>query len=96
MKKPELFFIEWEDSYGCSSTWQEIDPDGEDQTMLCHSVGWIIRKTKKLVVIVPHLSQNENISKKQGCGDMTIPTACIRQIKKLRLPILLVPDLRKG
>jgi len=83
----ELVFVEWQDSYGCSSSWQEINPDGEPQMMLCHSVGWIIRKNKKCVVIVPHLSQNEELAKQQGCGDMTIPTASIVRIVRLKLPV---------
>ena len=84
--KAKLVFIEWEDSYGCSSNWQEINPEGEPEIMLCHSVGWIIRKTRKCVVVVPHLSQNTEIAKQQGCGDMTIPTACIVRMIPLHIP----------
>lgn len=80
-----LVFIEWQDSYGCSSTWQEIDPDGQPQMMLCHSVGWIVRQSRKCVVVVPHLSQNEDLAKQQGCGDMTIPTASIVRMVHLNL-----------
>jgi hypothetical protein len=80
----KLVFVEWQDSYGCSSNWQEINPDGEPQMMLCHSVGWIVRKSKKCVVIVPHMSQNEDLAKQQGCGDMTIPTASIVRMIPLR------------
>ena len=76
--------IEWMDSYGCSSNWQEINPAGEPEMMVCRSVGWIIRKTKTCVVVVPHLSDNTHSAKQQGCGDMTIPTACILSMKPLR------------
>jgi len=83
----ELFFIEWEDSYGCSSTWQDIDPNGRPQVMTCHSVGWVIRQTKRCVVIVPHMSANTDVAEQQGCGDMTIPTACILRMVPLAVPI---------
>jgi hypothetical protein len=70
----QLVLIEWEDSYGCSSRWQDIDSAATPRALLCRSVGWIIARTKKCVVLVPHLADGET---KQGCGDMTIPTACI-------------------
>jgi hypothetical protein len=84
-KKPAPFFIEWEDSYGCSSDWQEIHPEGEPQLMICHSFGWVIRQNKKCVVIVPHLSQNIHAAPQQGCGDMTIPRASIRRMTRLAI-----------
>ncbi len=79
-------YVEWQDTYGCSATWQEINPAGETEMMLCHSVGWIIKQTKKCVVIVPHLSQNTNLARPQGCGDITIPTAAIVRMTPLKLP----------
>ncbi len=75
-----LVFVEWEDSYGCSSRWQDIDPEATPGVLLCRSVGWIVSQTKKCIVLVPHLADGET---KQGCGDMTIPTACIVRMTPL-------------
>lgn len=83
--KPKLVFVEWEDSYGCSPRWQDIDPKGSPSVLLCHSVGWITHKSKKCIVVVPHLTASDNVATKQGCGDMTIPTASIRRMVPISL-----------
>jgi len=85
-EKNQLVFVEWEDSYGCSSRWQEINPEGEPRVLLCHSVGWIIQKTRRCIVVVPHITAGEGVVTRQGCGDMTIPTAAIRQLVPISLP----------
>lgn len=74
---------EWEDSYGCSAHWQTIEPDCEPRLMTCKSVGWLIRKSRRCIVIVPHLSLNTEIAEQQGCGDMTIPAASIIRIQRI-------------
>ena len=81
----DAVLVEWEDSYGCSSVWQEIPTRGEPYVLTCQSVGWITAKSKKCIVIVPHLAQNGDVQIKQGCGDMTIPTATVLQITRLRI-----------
>jgi hypothetical protein len=83
VKTGDLILCEWEDSYGCSPTWQTIQEDVEPLGMVCKSVGWVMRKSKKFVVIVPHLSRANDIADQQGCGDMTIPTASIVRIKRI-------------
>jgi hypothetical protein len=83
LKIGDLVLCEWEDSYGCSPTWEVIEADKKPHGMMCKSVGWLIRKSKRWIVIVPHLSENTEISEKQGCGDMTIPTAAIVRLKSL-------------
>ncbi|MBV9659190.1 MAG: hypothetical protein JO295_13910 [Verrucomicrobia bacterium] len=85
MKIGDAVFVEWEDSYGCSSSWQDIPNEGEPQTMLCQSLGWLVRRSRKCVVIVPHLAENERMGIKQGCGDMTIPAASIVRITRLNV-----------
>jgi len=82
-KVHDLVLCEWEDSYGCSQNWQAIEADGEPQLMTCKSVGWVIRKNRRCIVIVPHLSLNTELAEQQGCGDMTIPTASIVRIKRI-------------
>lgn len=75
--KPKLVYVEWEDSYGCSSRWEPID-GVKPEAVITQSVGWLIHRDKKTAVIVPHIVTVGN--EKQGCGDMTIPTACIRRM----------------
>ncbi len=53
--------------------------------MLCHSIGWITSKSKRVIVLVPHIAQNKDLEIRQGCGDMTIPLVAVRKIKRLKI-----------
>lgn len=77
-----LVLIEWVDSFGCSSSWRDMDDEYKPNPMTCRSVGWLYRDDKDVKVIVPHIADVPDQSK-QGCGDMTIPTAAIVAIKDL-------------
>ena len=90
--KPKIgdaVLVEWEHSHGGStSSWQDLpeeDQCGEPSRTRCRSVGWLIYRSAKAVVVVPHLAENEVLAVRQGCGDMTIPTTAIVQITRLEL-----------
>jgi len=76
----DAVLIEWEDSYGCSATWQDLPDSVEPHALRCRSLGWLAARTEKCLVIIPHIAQNGDINVKQGCGDMCIPAACILRI----------------
>jgi len=80
-----LVLIKWIDSYGCSPLWEATE-DLNPQPHYCYSVGWIVKETPEVVVIIPHMSpSNEDIdAEEQGCGDMTIPVVCIKKRTHLR------------
>lgn len=78
-----LVLIEWIDSFGCSSTWQELDDIEKPTPMICRSVGWLLSDDDKCVVIVPHVTDEHKSTPRQGCGDMTIPRVCIVCMKDL-------------
>ena len=80
-----LVYIEWVDSYGCSSEWADIE-DCTPVPMICRSVGWLIHDDKNCKVVVPHLNQHDhpNIGL-QGCGDMTIPAAAVLKMTDLKI-----------
>lgn len=75
--------VEWWDSFGCSSSWEEIDDIPKPKPMLCRSVGWIVRESKSSVVIVPHIAEIPHRSN-QGCGDMLIPKCAIKTTVSLQ------------
>lgn len=77
-----LVLIEWVDSFGCSSSWQDLDDDRKPAAMLCRSVGWLFRDGADCKVVVPHIADVPD-APKQGCGDMTIPADCVRSIQDL-------------
>lgn len=82
-KSFRLVLIEWLDSYGCSSSWQDID-NCEPGVVVCQSVGWLIHDDDRCKVIVPHMNQPDHPNtNQQGCGDMTIPSASIVKILDL-------------
>lgn len=76
--------IEWIDSYGAGSSWQELD-DIKDIQHTCISIGYLALDGDKVKVIVPHISpENKEIdSALQGCGDMAIPVKSILKITEL-------------
>ncbi len=78
-----LVLIEWVDSFGCSTSWQELE-DCNPKIFKCRSVGWLLHDGENCKVIVPHVSdhKHENIPQ-QGCGDMTIPTPAVVRIVDL-------------
>lgn len=74
-----LVIIECLDSYGCSSSRQDLA--NCEPGVVCKSIGWLIHDGDKCKVIVPHLNQPDHTStSQQGCGDMTIPTTSIVKI----------------
>ena len=81
-----LVLIDWQDSFGCSSSWQEIE-ECKPQVMTCQSVGWLIYDGDDCKVVVPHLSTQQPEIQPQGCGDMTIPARAIIRIVELEIPV---------
>ena len=82
-----LVLIEWLDSYGCSSKWQDLD-GCYARPLICRSVGWLVQDRDDCKVIVPHITDSSTDTPQQGCGDMTIPTKAILQIIDLSCPTL--------
>ena len=80
-EKPRLVLVEWEDAYGCSTSWESID--GVDPSpIICQSVGWLVYDGADRKVVVPHLLHHYDSTTK-GCGDMTIPVGMIVRIVDL-------------
>jgi hypothetical protein len=68
LKVGRAVFLEWEDSYGCSSRWEDIPEEGRPELMVCRSLGWIVRKSKRVIVLVPHRATNERLGVDPGVG----------------------------
>jgi hypothetical protein len=67
-----LAVIEWIDSCSLSGAFWHAHEDGE-QLLLdhCKSVGWILKETKKEIILVPHTTEH-SIG-----GEMCIPKIAI-------------------
>lgn len=86
MNDLRLVWIEWEDSFGCSTDWRSIDGVQANRPVLCQSVGWVIEHEDR-VTIIPHRTDGnvEYATEPQGCGDMTIPKSAIRGMMLVEL-----------
>lgn len=81
MSNRRLVLIEWEDSYGCTSSWEVLDEQNEVKKVVAKSVGWVFKETEYAIVVVPHIAQISGATD-QGCGDMTIhKSAIVRQVE---------------
>ena len=71
----KLVLIEWMDSHS-GRGWQDRDRiESAAQPLYCKSVGWLLKETKDVAVIVPHISGRDSMI--QGCGDLVIPKRAI-------------------
>lgn len=84
-KKTKLELIEWEDSYNNDMSWKLIKDIPDPAPMICASVGWVIKETKKNIIIAPHISDiKEYRTLGTTCGCLTIPKSAIIKRKILK------------
>ena len=81
----KLELVEWVDSNSCSGNWNSRQaimkrPPGG---MLIRSVGWVVQENRETIVVVPHLTYEENDTFGSGKGDITIPKVAIVSRKPL-------------
>ncbi len=74
--KYKIVLIEWLDSKGMER-WEYLDEIKQMPPCICYSVGFIIDNNKNYKTIALGLSGN------QVLGRTTIPSGCIRSLKKL-------------
>lgn len=80
---PRLVLIEWVDSFGCSATWETVG-EIRPRALRCRSVGWLLHDGDDCKVVVPHLAEVDD-DRRDGCGDMTIPSRAVVSIRDLEV-----------
>jgi hypothetical protein len=82
----DLYMIEWLDAYSASDpSWSPLSKLRKPSGILCVSVGWIMKESKRNLTIVPHICDTKGKKKdRYFCGEMTIPKGCITKKTKLR------------
>jgi hypothetical protein len=84
----KLVMIEWIDSHSRTGMrWEDLDGLKEDwdSPLRCHSVGWLLKDTKTMKVLVPHVScLKDEKAVKSGIGAMSIPTKAVVKMTVLR------------
>ncbi len=83
IKKIRKVEIEWNDSYSRTQTWYDLNfLTSNKQNEFIKSIGYLIKKTKKQVMIAQSLHFEEEYPTKGG-HIFEIPTGCIKRIKYL-------------
>jgi len=78
IKDRETILIEWVDSKGMER-WEYLDEIETMPPCICYSVGFIIENTPDYKTIALGLSDT------QVLGRMTVPSGCIRSIRKMAI-----------
>ena len=73
-----LVRIQWEDSRGVTTGWEWKDDVDPLPPVVIFSVGYLIKDTKRYKTLV------QSVSDEQILGRLTIPSGCIKSIKKLK------------
>jgi hypothetical protein len=81
----KLVLVSWMDSHS-GRGWRDLDDLRTiTEALECRSVGWVLRKTKKAITLLPHLAGEKNGRiVLQACGDMTIPRKAITRITVIK------------
>lgn len=83
MKKPKLVLVEWVDSH-YSHGWKNVEEFKDlAKNIHCESVGWLLQENKRVVVIVPHLTRDDD-ELLQGTGEMIIPRCAVTKMTVLK------------
>jgi hypothetical protein len=77
----EMEYVEWLDhcSLGPTRTWQDLSDAVELTPVKMYSVGWVIKETKKYIIVVPTHNSSDHCY-----GEMLILKGCIVRRKILR------------
>lgn len=79
MNKGEILIVEWEDSYGVESGWQDIS-DYSASVLIIKSVGIVSYEDDSIISLAHNFADETEHTPKQANGIMVIPLACFRSI----------------
>lgn len=77
MAQPKLVLIEWEDAQH-EFGWLDAFPKDDPDHVMCQTVGWLMVKTKKHVVVAQTISGDDGIAQ-----TLQIPMGMVHSIKPL-------------
>lgn len=75
----KLVLIEWLDSIQPVSAWHYLDSPPSMEVIHCYSVGWVIKKTKEVIMLAPNIGDVKSGGSQQGSGFIRIPVAAIKR-----------------
>ena len=78
--RPPLVYVAWEDSSSPQGrAWWRVE-GFDDEPVICASVGWLVKKSKRTVTISGHLDDEMG---KSFANPMIIPRSAIRLMKSV-------------
>jgi hypothetical protein len=80
----KLVLVEWVDSVQPVSSWYLLTAAPSLEIIQCVSVGWLVGKTKKVLMLAPNIGDIESGSTAQASGFIRIPTAAVTRIAELQ------------
>lgn len=79
--KYKIEFIEWVDSFGCSSGWAPVE--AIDTCLVCQTVGFVVSENKEVISIANSIAYETEHTTEQSNGVMTIPKVSIKNRREL-------------
>jgi len=67
-----IVLVEWIDAFGCPPGWQ-FEDEAELRCTTVRSVGFLLKKNAKFLLLVPHLSSPSDNDRRQLAGHIAIP-----------------------
>ena len=82
----KLVLIEWLDSHSLAGDrWHPLEEiENEAGPLMCRSVGWLVKDTKKVKVLVSHISGEANRCVPWAMGEIVIPAGSVVKMRVLR------------
>jgi len=79
----ELVLVEWEDSVQPISSWRYLHDLPSLEAVQCVSVGWIVGKNDRVIMLAPNIGDYESGDGAQGTGFIRIPQRSITRMVEL-------------
>ena len=81
----EVKLIEWYDSYGVSSGWEDITLF-KPNDLVIKSIGFVLYEDENIISLTGNYSQETDRTAEQANGIITIPKCSVKQITSVSLP----------
>lgn len=78
-----LVLVEWLDSAQPVPGWRFVDDAPELEVVRCVSVGWLLEKTERALMLAPNLGDFESGGAAQASGFIRIPMAAVTRTAAL-------------
>lgn len=83
MKRVKLVYVEWLDSQGVTSGWQDFS-HYKPSLPVMRSCGWVVHEDKSSISLCASIGDETPTTLYQGNGIMTIPKICILSKKVIK------------